>query len=502
MDHPHKNNLSKSRYQKGLQCLKSLYLTTHQRDLAAPSSKSLQAVFDQGHLVGIEAQKRFPGGVLIDVPPTELTKALDETKTAIESGAKVLYEATFIHDGVLVRVDVLHRPKVGKPWNLFEVKSTTEVKDQHIDDAAVQTWVLRGAGEKVATASIMHINNQCMFPDLKNLFTNVDITDKIQASIKAIPDNLAKFREALKKSAPPKLDIGPHCDDPYQCEFKNHCWAKKKIPEISIFDIPNLSTKRKWELYDKGILDLVKLMGAEEKLNPTQQKMVEVTLSGKRSLNPKAVERELAAWTFPLYFLDFETIGPAIPRYKGTRPYEQVPFQFSCHIQLKPGGALTHAEYLHDSVSDPREPLIRALIDCIRKKGSVVAYNKGFEGGRLASLAKAFPSYSDRLLDISERLVDPLPIFRAHVYDREFRGSFSIKAVAPALLGEEVSYEGTALSNGTEAQVGFEELISEKTTKARKTELTKAMLEYCGKDTLLMMNLVEWLRNLNSRKGD
>jgi len=491
-------NLSKSKVMKGLQCPKSLYLAIHQPDLARETPAGLQAIFDQGHRVGVEAQKRYPGGVLIEAPHTDLALALKRTEEAVASGALALYEATFVHDGVLVRVDILHRKKVGSPWHIVEVKSTTEVKDQHIDDAAVQTWVVRGAGEHVSSVSVMHINNQCVFPDLADLFTVADVTKEVGEAVKPLPKVIAKLKKILQGEKAPALDIGPHCDDPYECDFKDHCWGAKKIPEISVFDIPGLAAKRKWELYEKGVVELAKLVSAEEKLNSTQRKMVEVTLSGKRALNREAVERELAEWKFPLYFLDFETIGPAIPRYPGTRPYEQVPFQFSCHAQMKPGGMLVHAEYLHDSVSDPREPLIRALVDAIGKRGSVVAYNKGFESGCLSALARAFPKYADQLLGIAARLVDPLPIFRAHVYDREFRGSFSIKSVAPALLGDSLSYEGMIIADGTGAQIAFEELIADDTAAARKAELRQAMLDYCRKDTIAMVNLVEWLRNLRA----
>ncbi|MBI2607196.1 MAG: DUF2779 domain-containing protein [Deltaproteobacteria bacterium] len=488
-------NLSKSKVMKGLQCPKSLYLSVHAPELARPTPAAVQAVFDEGHRVGIEARNRFPGGVLIDVAPTEFATALEATQAQIAAGARVLYEATFVHEGVLVRIDILHRSRAGSPWHICEVKSTTEVKDQHIDDAAVQTWVLRGSGERVASVSIMHINNECVYPELDRLFTQVDVTAPVEEALGALPSAVAKFKAMLMKQAAPNVDIGPHCDDPYECEFKDHCWSEKKIPEISVFDIPNLSTKRKWEFYRKGVVDLAQLRDTEEKLNSTQRKMIEVTLSGTRALDRKAVQRELRAWTFPLYFLDFETIGPAIPRYPGTRPYEQVPFQFSCHIQLKPGSGLTHSEYLHDLTSDPREPLIRALIDCIAENSSVVAYNKGFESGRLSALARAFPVYGDRLLGIAGRLVDPLPIFRAHVYDRKFRGSFSIKSVAPALLGASLSYEGMAVAGGSEAQIAFEELILDATSPARKAELRQAMLDYCRKDTIAMVKLVEWLRD-------
>lgn len=478
---------------KGLQCPKYLYLTVHQPHEAAPVTTSQQAIFDQGHTVGSEAQKRFPNGVLIIAPFNQPDQAVEETAAAIRSGALVLYEAAFHHEDVLVRIDILHRDSIESPWNICEVKSSTEVKNQHIEDAAIQSWVLRGCGEDVKSVSIMHINNECVFPNLEKLFTLEDVTTRVEGLFSLIPGQVAKFKEMLQKSKPPKFDIGPHCDDPYECGYKSQCWRDRKLPDLSVLDVPNLNSKKKWELYRKGIVDLAQLISTEEKLSIIQRRMIEVSISNQRFIDFKAIRRELSAWTYPLHFLDFETIGPAIPRYLGTRPYEQVPFQFSCHVQSSAGGPIIHTEYLHDSKSDPREPLVKALVESIGDQGSVVAYNKGFESGCLSALARALPKYSDQLLNIAERLVDPLPIIREYVYDREFKGSFSIKSVAPALLGSELSYDGMSVSNGSEAQVAFDELISGVSNPKRKVDLRQAMLDYCRKDTIAMVNLVEWL---------
>ena len=482
--------LTKSKIQQGKQCSKALYLSAH---LKTPITKSQQQNFNQGNEVGVLARTYFTGGILIEGHGQE---ALDQTQGAIASGALTLFEAAFMHDDVLVRVDILNRS--GTSWNLIEVKSTVDIKRQHVEDAAVQAWVLKNSGLSIDSVSIMFLNRDCTFPDLSNLFVTEDVTTEVDDG--ELPELIVQLKKVLQKKSAPDIDIGPHCGSPYPCPYQSLCFAEKKIPEISVFDIPGLAGKKKWELYAAGLSDLKDVQKAEGlKFTQMQHKMIEVSTSGKSRIDPKAIARELKRFKYPLYYLDFETIGPAVPRYAGTRPYAQVPFQFSCHIQASPESTLSHAEYLHDTMSDPREPLARALVSAIGLDGSVVAYNKAFEAGCLKKLAELFPDLAPRLLDIAARLVDPLPIFRAHVYTREFAGSFSIKSVAPALLGSTMSYEGMAVSDGTEAQAAYEELIApgtasaESTRGTRKLELRTAMLEYCRQDTLAMVELVGWL---------
>ena len=489
-----RKRLSKSRVMAGLQCMKRLFLEINHPELANDVSASQQAIFDQGNLVGSQAQKHFPNGRLIDAKHFEVDKALKQTEEAIESGANVLYEAAFVHSDILVRIDILHRESKKSSWNITEVKSSTSVQEQHIQDAAIQAFVLEGSGKSVESVSVMTINNECVFPHLKNLFNSTDVTDEVPKTIKILPSVLKAFDSVLAGAEPPEQDIGPHCSDPYNCAFLEHCRSEKKIPELSVFDIPGLNSKAKWKLYQQGKISLADVHKEDIKLNAIQLKMIEVSLSGKRHTNGPEIAKALSEWAYPLYFLDFESIGPAIPMYEGTRPYQQIPFQFSCHIQMEPGGVILHQEYLHDSPSDPRRPLVEALLSAVGESGSVVSYYKSFENARIVELADFFPEYRNSLLAVSERLVDPLPIIRANVYDKQFFGSFSIKDVAPALLGSELSYDGMVVSNGTEAQIAFEKLISSDIDVSQRATVRTAMLEYCRKDTIAMVNLVEWLR--------
>lgn len=487
------SRLSKSKIVLGLQCEKALYLNIHQPDLAGETSDSQQMIFDQGTEVGIYAQKVFPGGVTVDAPYNNSKLALRQTADAIEAGALHIYEATFEHNGVLVKVDILTRASTKAAWEIVEVKSSTQAKDVHIHDAAIQMWVVRNAGLKVKSASILHINNQCVFPDLEDLFTRANVTKEAEELQKQIPKTVTAFQKMLLKKTEPSKKIGPHCDDPYECAFKDHCWSKEAIPTLSIFDVPRLTTKKKWEFYSKGKLRLDSIEASE--LNENQRRMIECSIVGKRYVDKIGIRKELSSWSYPLSFLDFETIAYAIPRYKGVRPYQQLPFQFSCHIQKSENSKLDHCEYLHTIDTDPRESIAKALVELVPSSGSVVAYNMGFEKQVLLALAAQFPKLAKALKSQADRLVDPLTVFREHVYDPDFKGSFSIKAVAPAILGDDASYEGMAVGDGTEAQVAFLEMIASKTVPSRKMTLKKGLLEYCKKDTQGMVELVWWLQS-------
>jgi len=486
-----RSRLSKSRIMQGLQCPKALYLAIHHPELAPPVGKSQQVIFDRGHQVGELAQKRFPGGILIDAPYTDPEAALRQTQVALANPATTaIFEATFVHEGVLVKADILHRENSNSPWELIEVKSATSCKREYLPDAAVQAWVIRGAGVSLWRVSILHINTNCVYPDLDQIFSSVDVTRETEELLPGLLAEILNLRVFLEKSGVPELPIGPHCDDPHPCAFMEHCWRQSRIPELSVLDVPSLGA-RKWELFAQGKVRLEDLRG--EVLSSTQARVVEVSLSGKRFVDRVAIQQELSRWRHPLLYLDFETIAFVPPRYPGTRPYQQVPFQFSLHIQLQPGGPVAHTEYLHEDVTDPRPAIIQALLASLGTEGSIVSYNATFEGQRIEEMAKAFPEHAARLRALLPRLVDPLPLMRRAVYDKAFHGSFSIKSVAPALLGPEMSYEGMLVADGGDAQLAFEELIHPATPAARRGELRAAMIDYCRKDTLAMVHLVAWL---------
>lgn len=477
---------------RGYQCHKSIYLTIHNKELEPPVTPELQAIFDQGNEVGIEARKKYPNGVLVENPAWDFFGALKKTRELLKEETDVIFEAAFEYKGCFARADIIIYSKETKRWSVLEVKSTTKVKDEHLDDVGLQAWIMANAGLPIEKISILHLNTECRFPNLKNLFTEVDVTEDLRKLHKSIPDKLNEIFKVLKNETTPNIDIGPHCTSPNECPFISHCWDEKNIPEVSAFDLPKIGAK-KWNLYSEGIITLDNPKLTE--LTPLQQKMVDVFKSKKRLVDLKGIKSVLTAWKFPLIFLDFETINPAIPRYDKTGPYQQVPFQFSAHIWNSPESELIHKEYLHVDKTDPRPLLIPKLLEACGTNGTIVAYYSQFESSRISEMAEFSIEHRVQLESLIDRIVDPLPVIRDFVYDDLFHGSFSLKKVAPAILGEAASYNEMLVDNGTAAQRAFEEIINNTTPRVRREELIQALLGYCKKDTLVMVELVKWLFN-------
>lgn len=484
--------LSKAKIMRGYRCLKCLYLTIHHPELEAPITPEIQALFDQGNTVGTKAREYHPGGVLIDNKPWDFTGALAKTRELLTNGTTTIYEAAFEYMGCYARADIIQYSAETKRWRIYEVKSSTKVKPEHYDDVGLQVWIMAKSGLAIEQINIMHLNPDCCYPDLSNLFKDVDVTNEIRTKYLSVQPKINEILSTINQPEIPNIDLGAYCLAPTECGFVKHCWQEKKIPATSIFNLPKINT-RQWDLYHDGIIELDDPRLSN--LNELQERVISCFKTGNRYVNQESILAAISNWQFPLVFLDFETINPAIPRYEGCHPYDQVPFQYSVHTWLSADTEITHTEFLHTTADDPRPTLIPALLAACGKQGSIVAYFGRFESERIQALADYSPKDQDALMRLVARIVDPLPIIRDAVYDNAFTGSFSLKKVAPALLGASHSYNNMPIANGNDAQRAFEELISLNTSANRKIILTKTMLEYCRKDTIVMVELVKWLYN-------
>jgi CRISPR/Cas system-associated exonuclease Cas4 (RecB family) len=487
-----KKNISKSQYTRGLQCLKSLWLYNYRRDLIDEITPSKQAIFDQGHEVGDLARRYFPGGVLLDEDRDHIAESITRTARLIKEGAKVLYEATFEAEGVLVRCDIIR--KVGSAWHLIEVKSSTQLKEQHLPDIAIQKYVMEAAGYKISKSFLMVINTDFVKNgpiDPKEFFTLLDVTEEIAEAGGEVPANLTSFFKTLSDpDKEPAIKFGCHCSSPYACDFIGHCW--KGVPGYSVFNLPYLKPEVKEDLRDRGILDITTLP-PDIRLSSAAADIVKIAKTGKPIINKAAVKDFLDGLKYPLYHLDFETINPAIPLFDGYRPYQQVPFQASLHIERKPGAAPEHYEYLAEPGSDPRRPMIDFLLKHIGPDGTPLAYNKSFETSRIRELADFSPKHAKKLEELADRFMDLMAPFRSrHVFLPAFQGSYSMKAVLPALVPD-MTYEGMAVANGDDAQNAYKALISGKLTPAEAEQTKKDLLAYCGQDTLAMAEVLSHL---------
>ncbi|MBI5884126.1 MAG: DUF2779 domain-containing protein [Elusimicrobia bacterium] len=489
-----KNYLSKSQYIRGLQCPKALWLYRHNFELMRKTPASLQRIFAQGHAVGEIARQRFPGGILIKADHRHTAEALEETAAALNSGASILYEAAFLADNTLVRTDILVKQGLDS-WSLYEVKSAAEVKDIHIQDIAVQRHVAERTGLKVSSACLMHMNNRYTRKgslELEKLFAIVNLTDETLFLKHGISVKLTELAKIVLSNREPPTGIGQWCSAPHDCDFYEHCW--KDIPDYSIYDLKHLSWEKLVELRQKGVMEIRDIPDGFP-LSPQQALQLLAEKNQKAQINHAEISKHLRRLRYPLHFLDFETISPAIPPYDNSRPLEQLPFQASLHVQDRPESGLRHLEYLGNGREDPRPGLVDFLCNSTSSSGSVIAYNKEFEGMCLRVLAEHFPDRSKELLAMRQRLWDSAESFsKAHFVHPGFKGKWSIKKVLPVLVPE-MTYAGLAVANGEDAQAAYIQLMSGKLSPEEAERLMAGLKEYCGQDTLAMVRLVEVLRN-------
>ncbi len=481
--------LSKSLYIRGLQCHKSLYLHKQRPELRDEISEEQEALFQAGHDVGNVARQLFPNGMEIPYEGLSHAEQIGMTTTAIAAGASTLYEAAFDYDGVFVKVDILRKGPDG--WEIYEVKSSTEVKDVHIDDTALQYYVVTGSCLQVAIAAVLHINNQYVRSNEINpaeLFTVYDITAEAKEKQPFVKENISRMREMLA-AGQPDTDIGEHCDDPYPCDFQGQCW--KYIPEDSVFDLRRRGVN-KFDLYRQGIVKMQDI--PLDILNKAQSMQVEALVQGKTFLDKLNIQQFLDTLFYPLYFLDFETFYSPLPLFDGIRPYQQVPFQYSLHSLASEGASLKHAEFLAEANTDPRHSLITQLLRDIPEKACIIAYTS-FESARLRDLADWFPAYRKRIEGMISNIRDlAVPFKQMDYYHRALNGSYSIKSVLPHLVSE-MSYDGLEVKNGGMAIDAWFRM-SASADPAETEAIRNALLEYCGVDTLAMVKILERLREM------
>ncbi len=482
--------LSKSLYTRGLQCHKSLYLDRHRPELRTAPPPELEALWRSGYEVGDFAHMLFPGGVIVPFDGLSKDEQLAKTREEIDRGTRAIYEATFSCDDVFVKADIIVRNR--GYWDLYEVKSSTGVKEHHWDDVAIQYYVLSGCGLPLHKAYLVHINNSYVREgDIvpEELFVLQDITGIVKEKQASIPEELAEMRGMLQGNIP-EIDIGPHCSDPYDCDFMDFCW--QHVPEDSVFSLRGRGIDP-WELYRQGVVRLQDV--PLDSLNLMQRMQAEYFLDRKSHADPAKIREFLKKIRYPVCFLDFETFASAIPRFDGTRPYQQVPFQFSLHRIDAAGKEALHLEYLAQPGKDPREEIAEKLLDGIPEGACVLVYNMAFEKRVLRELGESVPKLRKRLNAVSEGVVDLMdPFKRRDVYHWRMNGSYSLKSVLPVLVPE-MTYEGMEISNGAMASEAYF-AMAEIAGPAELSRLRKALLEYCRQDTLGLVRLLEKLREV------
>ena len=488
--------LSKSKYCLGVQCPKMLWLHRHK---AAEFDDSCidEGAMETGNEVGDLAKNLF--GSYVEVPYSQHHQdMLDTTRELIEQGAPVIAEATFAYRGFLCRADIL-KNLGGNAVELYEVKSSTGIREIYFDDVSFQCYVLSMLGYDVRRACLVHINNQYVRHgdlDLKQLFAMEDITDRVLGVQGQVQDTLDYLQSYMGQKSEPDDGIGEHCFSPYACGFFDYC--ARNLPNPSVFDLSGMKLSKKFKLYHEGKASFQQLKDSGV-LSPRQKMQVEHELSERAPyINKRLIQEFLQGCSYPLYFLDFESFQPAVPLYENSRPYEQIPFQYSLHYIETKDGDIKHKEFLAHPGTDPRPEIAKHLCEDIPSDVCVLTYSMSFEKGRIKNLAEICPEFSDHLMAIYGNIQDlMIPFRRRDYYTKAMKGSYSIKAVLPAMFPDDpkLDYQNLdGVHNGGEASDVFKRMHHMSADEINKHR--EYLLKYCELDTWAMVKIWQKLQEM------
>jgi len=456
-----------------------------------------------GNQVGDLAMGYF--GDFIEVPFLDnKTEMIHETKRLLDKNTHVICEATFSYNGLFCMVDIL---RVYDGYiEIVEVKSSTsdddedsgDIKEIFLHDMAFQYYVLKGCGLNVRNVSLLSLNRKYERRgeiDLQQLFKLTDCTEAVLKMQDAIPDRLNNIEKVVMSKDEPDFLVGSHCSNPYECGYKGWCW--RNMPENSVFDIGwRMWASKKDAAYRAGILTFADALNGGIDLSDKQRRQVEtVVFNQPPSINKPAIKEFLSKLLYPIYHLDFETYQQLIPLWDGVRPYRQIPFQYSLHIEHE-DGRLEHKEFLGKEGEDPRRRIAERLCEDIPIGAFSLAYNMTFEKKRLEHLAELYPDLADHLLDIAENMHDLCDPFKnGDYYCKAMGRGYSIKYVLPALFPDdpELDYNNLQIiQHGGDAMNAFATLHEKSAEEIE--QIREALLAYCKLDTLAMVKILERLR--------
>jgi hypothetical protein len=494
--------ISKSRFTDYLQCPKLGYMSCY-RDrfklLADPLDWMAMHLIGEGNKVGQMAREYFPGGRLIG-HVFDLARARGDTVLAMQDESVTnVYEGAFASEGLLCRVDILRRIEEGVV-DLIEVKAANSVKPEHLPDAGFQLAVVEGAGLSVRSVSLMHFDPDYVHPggdryDLQALFRVDEITADARAWVRESRDVLLEgMRTTLAGPEPPQVPLKHSCGD---CVYYRQV-CRPGAPLHPVFELGGDRGGLFAALETAGVRDVRDVPDDFPGLADGHRLVLQAVRTGEVALDSEGFRKLAQELVFPLWFMDFETYMPGLPIFAGTRPWQQIPFEWSLHVQ-EADGTVRHAEFLKADGSDPRRAFAESLIAAAGESGSVVVYNKGMESTRLRELARDLPDLAAPLTAIEARIVDLLPIVRQSVYHLDFHGSRSLKSVTP-VLAPHLSYDELALKVGMQAMQAYEVITDPETSDAEREELRADLLKYCSLDTLAMVEVLRRLQTLAAQK--
>lgn len=481
--------LTKSNYLLGLQCPKFLWITKNDKERIPEPTEIEQKKFDDGTMVGELATTIFPKG--INLAGEEFKENLDKTKEQLKKRIPI-FEAGFTIDNLYSRADILN--PVGKDeWDIIEVKSATKVKDLNLHDVAFQKLVYEKVGLKIRKCFLMHINNEYVRNgeiEPSELFVQTEITEDIKLLEKDLEENIENMFKIIEGSEP-EFSV----NDLLNIEYSNMCLDEfmDSQPENSLFEFYRMLKKKSVQLYETGYRTMADVPESA-KLNDKQAIQKRLAHEGGVNVNKTGIKNFLRNLEYPIYYLDFETINPILPKFDGMKPYQRIPFQFSLHVQDRKGGELKHISFLADGTDDPRPKFMQALKDNLGQKGSILVYNQGFEKGVMNESATSFPEFKEWLDDnILPRIKDLWDVFRNFdYYDPKQKGSCSIKAVLPVM--SDLSYKNLEhIKKGDEASYQWEKVTFNGVSAEEKAKIREALEKYCELDTLAEVKILDKL---------
>lgn len=490
--------LSKSRYCIFTQCPRALWLKVNRPELAA-QNPDLEAKFENGNEIGDLAMGLFGDFIEVtsytDDGKLDLAEMIRRTRALVEAGEEIICEASFSYNGNYCAVDILKKENGG--YAIYEVKSSTHVSSVYATDIAYQKYVLEKCGINVTGTNLICINSSYVFNgelDLTKFFKIIDLSAEVSEEYRYVEENIAKALNTLSLTDEPTCDISENCNSPYSCSFWNHC--ADHIPTPSVFSLYRMNYSKALEYYNRGIVTFEDLLQDDILKNKIRSLQVEHTLREKEThVDVDGIKSFLSTLSYPLYFLDFETMQPIVPQFVGTKPYAQIPFQYSLHYIESLDGELKHKEFLGISGEDPRRAIAERLCADIPRDVCVLAYNKNFECSRIRELAAVFPDLSEHLLNIERNIKDLIDPFRnGYYYNRAMGNSFSIKSVLPAIYPNDPSLDYHNLEgihNGSEAMAIFPRINDMSPEDAETARYN--LLKYCELDTYAMVKVWEEL---------
>jgi hypothetical protein len=490
--------LTKSDYIAGLQCPKRLYLKKYQRELEEPPGDAAMARMADGIEVGVYARLLFPGGLLVSGANSNECVA---TTLSLLDSAHTLFEAQFVSGGRTVKVDILQKCADG--WKVIEVKSSKmprdgeKCKELHVHDIAFQVLVLREAGIRVSSASLMLLSRDYVAPDtgldMAALFGFVDVTNEVGEMLIDAQIRSIGMLQVLSRDDAPAVETNTHCKE---CGFQAQCGVGQSADDLLF--LPGVRSKQITEMRSQGLGRIGEIPNTV-RLTPVQSRVRNVFRDDKPFVDEKLVN-VLGAIQFPIYFIDFEATKWVIPTMPGTESYQALPFQWSCHVLASEDAEVEHYEFLHRGSDDPRPSFAQTLWERIQGAASVFVYSS-YEMTTLRALNRGGFVHAEALCQLlTDKGVDLLKIVQENLYLAAFRGSFSIKKVLPAMVPS-LGYEDLKIREGEVAANEYKRMIAPTTPADMAEEIAQDLLAYCRRDTQAMVELFYAMCKLSGRGG-